>query len=51
MDAASAPLLGEEKGYGASGKTEVPSREEEDRRAQDYTYDMDGGDAFYAGNC
>ena len=36
MDAASAPLLGEEKGYGASGKTEVPSREEEDRRAIEF---------------
>ena len=36
MDAASAPLLGEEKGYGASGKTEVPSREEEDRRAVEF---------------
>ncbi|KAH8060667.1 hypothetical protein JL722_4780 [Aureococcus anophagefferens] len=35
MDAASA-LLGEEKGYGASGKTEVPSREEEDRRAIEF---------------
>ena len=36
MDAASAPLLGEAKGYGASGKTEVPSREEEDRRAVEF---------------